>query len=121
MFVTMTCNPKWPEIAAELKPGEQPQDRPDLITRVYEMKRAALMDEIVKQGIFGKVVNYVYVVEWQKRGLPHSHILITLDKDAKPTADDIDRLICAEIPTRVDLPPDYQLFGVFCCHPCFSQ
>jgi hypothetical protein len=35
LFVTMTCNPDWPEIKDALLPGEQPSDRPDLIARVF--------------------------------------------------------------------------------------
>jgi hypothetical protein len=34
-FITMTCNPYWDEIMAELLPGQTPQDRPDVVTRVY--------------------------------------------------------------------------------------
>ena len=30
IFITFTCNPKWPEITAALNPGEQACDRPDL-------------------------------------------------------------------------------------------
>jgi hypothetical protein len=33
-FVTMTCNPYWDEIVAELLPGQTPQDRPDVVARV---------------------------------------------------------------------------------------
>lgn len=33
-----TCNPKWPEILAELEEGQAPNDRPDLIARVFYMK-----------------------------------------------------------------------------------
>ena len=29
-FITMTCNPKWPEILAELRPGQSPEDRPEV-------------------------------------------------------------------------------------------
>ena len=29
-FITMTCNPKWPEVMDALLPGQIPQDRPDL-------------------------------------------------------------------------------------------
>jgi len=29
-FVTITCDPKWPEITAELLPGQATNDRPDL-------------------------------------------------------------------------------------------
>lgn len=30
IFLTFTCNPKWPEITSALNPGEQPCDCPDL-------------------------------------------------------------------------------------------
>ena len=32
IFLTMTCNPNWDEIKAELYPGQAAQDRPDLVT-----------------------------------------------------------------------------------------
>lgn len=38
LFITFTCNPKWPEILAELEEGQVPNDRPDLIARVFYMK-----------------------------------------------------------------------------------
>ncbi|GFY70042.1 helitron_like_N domain-containing protein [Trichonephila inaurata madagascariensis] len=45
----------------------------------------------------------MYSVEWQKRGLPHAHILIWLYN--KITSDEIDDVICAEIP-RADVDKD---------------
>jgi len=41
----------------------------------------------------------IYVVEFQKRGLPHAHILIFFTEDCKPhTVEDVDRIISAELP-----------------------
>uniref|UniRef100_A0ACD5ZSL2 Uncharacterized protein n=1 Tax=Avena sativa TaxID=4498 RepID=A0ACD5ZSL2_AVESA len=37
-FITMTCNPHWEEITSRLEPGQTPQDRPDLVARVYMAK-----------------------------------------------------------------------------------
>ena len=37
-FVTMTCNPHWHEIIEQLLPGQTPQDRPDIVARVYHAK-----------------------------------------------------------------------------------
>ena len=31
LFITMTCNPNWPEIKNQLKPEQKPQDWPDLV------------------------------------------------------------------------------------------
>jgi len=38
LFITFTCNPAWPEIQAELLPHQKPNDRPDLIARVFKQK-----------------------------------------------------------------------------------
>jgi len=40
LFITFTCNPKWPEIIRALAkiPGQKVEDRPDIITRIFKMK-----------------------------------------------------------------------------------
>jgi hypothetical protein len=43
LFVTFTANPKWPEIICELDKGQEPNDRPDLITRVFNKIATNLM------------------------------------------------------------------------------
>jgi hypothetical protein len=60
------------------------------------------MDLITKSKIFGSVKCFVYSIEWQKRSLPHVHILIWLENKIRP--DDIDSLICAEIPDPIQDP-----------------
>ncbi|GFX12630.1 uncharacterized protein LOC104236095 [Trichonephila clavipes] len=40
----------------------------------------------------------MYSIEWQKRGLPHAHILVWLIN--KITPDQIDQIISAEIPDK---------------------
>nr|XP_047122906.1 uncharacterized protein LOC124806222 [Hydra vulgaris] len=51
---------------------------------------------------YGKVITHVQVIEFQKRGLPHAHILLHLANDDKlETSQDIDDLICAEIPDPI--------------------
>ena len=77
-FITMTCNPHWPEIEAELKEGQKAQDRPDLVARVFKLKKDQLLRDLKKNGVLGKTVADIYVIEFQKRGLPHAHILIIL-------------------------------------------
>jgi len=99
LFITMTCNPKWREIEENLLPGQQAADRPDISARVFNIKKDYLIDLIIKQSFFGEVAAFVYVIEFQKRGLPHVHILITLKYNYKITTPQIvDKYISAEIP-----------------------
>lgn len=39
LFITVTCNPDWPEIAQELYSMQTPSDRADLIARVFHLKK----------------------------------------------------------------------------------
>ena len=99
LFLTFTCNVAWPEIQKELQPGEKAQDRPDLVARVFYLYVKQMMKDILRGEIFGKVDAYLWVIEFQKRGLPHLHLLIILSNhDKLITADFVDSLISAEIP-----------------------
>ena len=99
IFLTMTCNPKWPEIQENLLLGQQPCDISDIVARVFHLKKDRLLDMIIKKKFFGEVAAYVYVIEFQKRGLPHMHLLVTLAHGYKiTTCDIVDRFISAEIP-----------------------
>lgn len=69
VFLTMICNLSWPEIKAVLGPNEEAQNRPDLTSRVFRAKMEQLKDDIVKRLLFGTIVAFVYVIEFQKRGL----------------------------------------------------
>ncbi|XP_074297857.1 uncharacterized protein LOC141628648 [Silene latifolia] len=62
----------------------------------------------------------VYTIEFQKRGLPHAHILLFLHGDDKfPEASDIDRVISAEIPDPNEHPELYKAVAEFMIHgPC---
>lgn len=68
LFITFTCNTRWLEITSNLLPGEEPHDRPDMVTRVFHLKLKDFMKDIT-DGIFGKVKGFVYTIEFQKRGL----------------------------------------------------
>lgn len=47
----------------------------------------------------------IYVIEYQKRGLPHSHIILTFAAEDKLNSpEEIDEVICAEIPNEVNDP-----------------
>lgn len=42
------------------------------------MKWVAMMDIVIHEEVYGKVAGYVSVVEFQKRGLPHTHTVLFL-------------------------------------------
>lgn len=99
LFVTMTCNPNWPEIVNSIGPNCKANFRPDITVRVFMSKLRELIDGIIKKKIFGTVIALIYTIEFQKRGLPHAHILITLaNNDQIVGANNIDRVVSAEIP-----------------------
>jgi hypothetical protein len=105
IFVTMTCNPNWPDIQKNLFPGQTASDRPDLVARVFDLKKDAMVEMVTKKKRFGEVDAFIYVIEWQHRGLPHCHMLITLDKKSKMnTATDVDKFICAQLPDPKKYP-----------------
>ena len=98
-FITMTCNSKWPEITDNLEVGQTAQDRPDLVARVFKQKKDQLMKDLISGEILGKVVAHMHVIEFQKRGLPHAHILIILaNEDRTMTPEGVDQAVCAELP-----------------------
>ena len=38
LFITTRTNPNWPEIRNNLLPGQDPQDCPDIVARVFRLK-----------------------------------------------------------------------------------
>jgi hypothetical protein len=120
LFITMTCNPKWEEIISALKPGEIANDRPNLVTRIFFGKSQHLLDELLKKDIFGEVVANIHVVEWQKRGLPHAHILFILHSDHKPRGpDEYDRMVSAKLLDKDAHPTLFEVVTSCMLHgPC---
>ncbi|GFY20902.1 helitron_like_N domain-containing protein [Trichonephila clavipes] len=76
LFITMTCNPAWPEITTELIPGQNSTDRHDLTARVFKVKVQKLIALLTKSKIFSDMKCFMYSIEGQKRGLPHVHLLL---------------------------------------------
>ncbi|KAG5525404.1 hypothetical protein RHGRI_031907 [Rhododendron griersonianum] len=122
LFLTMTCNGNWHEIRNELLPGQAPSDRSDLVARVFRSKFEEFKDDILNKHVLGKVTAYVYVIENQKRGLPHAHILLILDENDKlKTPDDYDSVVRAEIPDKETEPELYNAVVNHMIHgPCGS-
>ncbi|KAK1347231.1 hypothetical protein POM88_055054 [Heracleum sosnowskyi] len=95
-------------------------DNPDIVARVFRLKLDQLLDDINKNSYFGVCVGVMYVVEFQKRGLPHVHMLIWLDSASKKNLmANVDKFVAAEIPDPVLDPTGYAAVKAFMIHgPC---
>ncbi|XP_061365846.1 uncharacterized protein LOC133309124 [Gastrolobium bilobum] len=121
LFITITCNPKWPEITRVVRARQlSPEDRPDILCRVFKFKLDELLHDLRKQNVLGKVIAYVCTIEFQKRGLPHADILLFFHPSNKPkSALDIDKLISAKIPDKDSNPLLFQAVTNYMIHgPC---
>jgi hypothetical protein len=68
----------------------------------------------------GTVVAFVYTIEFQKRGISHVHLMVTLEpKDRPTTAEKIDCIVSAELANEETSPRLYALIKRFMLHgPC---
>jgi hypothetical protein len=123
LFVTMTCNPAWKEITENLLPWQKTEFRPDLVSRVFQLKLRDLLDDLCKKHVLGRTIAKVHVIEFQKRGLPHAHILLILKSENRPrTKEQIDTIVKAEIPDSTENPKLFQIVLRHMIHgPCGQQ
>ncbi|CAN6372728.1 unnamed protein product [Urochloa humidicola] len=121
LFITFTSNPLWSEIteALSLIPGQHPSDRADIVDRVFHMKLQMFMDDMTKNEFFGPVTAAVYTIEFQKRGLPHAHIILWLARNEPLMQKEVDTFISAQLPDPVADPIGYHAVSEFMIHgPC---
>ncbi|CAN7050018.1 unnamed protein product [Brassica rapa subsp. trilocularis] len=103
LFITVTANPNWVELKDHLDAydGESANSRPDLECRLFKIKLDEMIEDFKKGKYFPKPDAVVYTVEFQKRGLPHAHILLWLKGVKKEvTTAMIDEYISAELPDK---------------------
>lgn len=58
LFITMTCNSKWPEIQSMLDktPGLKAEDAPEIVARVFKLKLDQFMEVVRDKHFFGRCV-----------------------------------------------------------------
>ena len=117
LFITLTCNPYWPEIIERLLPGQTAFDRGDVVCQVFYRKLQAILKNM-RDGKYFKVNNStreyhkiqfeVRVIEYQRRGLPHAHLVFKFQDQFMPRYEDkpalaawIDQHICAAYPSII--------------------
>ncbi|XP_033133939.1 uncharacterized protein LOC103833495 [Brassica rapa] len=122
LFITMTANPNWKEIKEHLAKygGESPNDRPDIECRVFKMKLDQLLKDFKKGTYFKPYTAALHRIEFQKRGLPHAHILLWFGNSSRtPSAEEVDEIISAELPNKEEDPEGYNLVTKHMIHgPC---
>ena len=94
-------------------------ERYDVISRVFRLKLKAMMADF-KKGVLGKCAAEIMCVEWQKRGLPHAHIMLFFAPgDKLTTTEQYDTVVCAEIPDPATEPVLHERVLRFMIHgPC---
>jgi len=113
-FLTFTCNSDWPEIQSQLLPGQNFTDIPVVVCRVFKQKLSKLMSAL--HTMFpnaGQLIYSITSIEFQKRGLPHAHILLKYTQDCLDP-EHIDQVISATLPPD---PADSALVLKFMVHP----
>ena len=110
LFITMTCNPEWPEISSHLNAGQDASDIPVVVARAFKNRLQRLF-QILKMKM-GTMTYMTSSIEFQKRGLPHCHIILQVGQTVfsdrqfnlfyqfhpELPVHEIDRLIKAELP-----------------------
>ena len=68
------------------------------MTRVFKLKLKSITNDLFVKRIFEKVISHIYMIEFQKRGLPYAYILMILASENRSNSpEDFDNLVCAEI------------------------
>ena len=71
-----------------------------MVAKIFKQYLEEITEMLIKGAVPGwetaKVI--IEVVEFQKRGLPHAHILYTLNRSHSITEEEIEKYCAAEIP-----------------------
>ena len=99
-FITLTCNPNSTGITTNVFPGQTALERDDIICRAFEgMFVSHFLVDLTTNHVLGVPLAWVYTKEYQMRGLPHIHLLLTMRAQDKPmTAEQVDGVCWAELP-----------------------
>lgn len=64
LFITFTCNPKWPDIteALRMEPGQRSCDRADIVSRVYHTKLQEFYNDVKDDAAFDVQVPFLLCI-----------------------------------------------------------
>lgn len=79
LFITFTCNPKWPEIKeyCDKIPHTSAEDRPDVLARVFKIKLDLLLEDLTDKHVLGKVIGGIILFKLNK--YYHYNLLLLLN------------------------------------------
>jgi hypothetical protein len=120
-LITVTLNTNHPGLTQLLGPGENAFSRPDLTARFFHLMLRAVKERIrvVFSAPLGGVAYFIHVIESQKRGLPHSHILLRTVR--QPSLAELPRFISAELPDQQQHPIERNLVEQLMLHVCSAR
>src|SRR6266702_599009 len=124
LFITFTANPQWREVKEALLLNQTPAQQPDIVACIFHLKVKSLINDIMQKSVFGKVEAFVYTIEYQKRGLPHIHLIVFLECSSHISMTEaVDQIVSTEFPNEIANPHLFELVKQFMVHgPCgFGQ
>nr|GEZ37325.1 DNA helicase [Tanacetum cinerariifolium] len=116
-FITFTCNVNWPEIKRHMEDFLEitAADRADVVVCVFEQKVHDYCSFLQNSKRFSDVTRLLYKIKFQKRGLPHFHMLLCV-KDKIQHAKEVDQYIFAELPNPETDPEGYKVVSKMMVH-----
>ena len=101
-LITMTLDVNHPDITENLGEGQTANTRPDVTAMVAHRAFERLL-YFVHGGMLGVNLTTTATVEWQARGLPHLHLIVTNERqDRVLQAADADHFTTCEAPDNND-------------------
>ncbi len=95
VFLTLTCNPEWPEIRSQLINGQIAFDHPHVTVPVFKSRLDKFKTNIRNGKCFKsrEIIYTIHVIDYQYRGLPHAHMIFCLDNAHDIDVNNQDNLI----------------------------
>ena len=95
LFITMTCNPSWPELQIHVKSlNTVVADSPVAVARIFALKWQCFKNDIIEKQVLGRAEYSIDSKEDQTKGHSHGHIILRLIlEDAPFTVEHIDNMV----------------------------